>query len=393
MRLMLFTDTLGDTNGVSRFIQNIGHESLRSGRDMLVATSTRFEVPPEACFFNPPPAWAMRMPRYPQLDLVRPPKRAMLARADEFAPDVVHVSTPGPVGLLGRRYALRRGLPLAGVYHTDFPAYVETLAGGRAARGLAARFMAWFYRPFGLILSRSEEYMRSLEALGLECRVMEKLAPGIALEDFDASLRDPSTWDAHGLPPGSVRVLYVGRISKEKNLPMLVDAWPAIRERAERGGVDARLVVVGLGPYAGEMEDELAPHGAVFLGEKRGRELATLYASADLFVFPSRTDTLGQVVLESQSAGIPVVVGDEGGPKEVVDDGRTGLVLPAGDPGAWIEAIARLCIDHDRRRAMGAAATPWSQQFSIAASFDRFWASHEGLLRPAVASAASSAAG
>ena len=209
---------------------------------------------------------------------------------------------------------------------------------------------------------------------------MAKLEPGIALDDFDARHKDPSVWDEHGLPRVSVKVLYVGRISTEKNLPMLTDIWPKVRERARAAGVDARLVVVGGGPYLDEMKATLGGHGAVFPGFKHGTELATLYASADLFVFPSLTDTLGQVVLESQASGIAVVVADQGGPKEVVDNGRTGLVLPGGRPAALVDAVSELVTNHDRRRAMGAAGIAWAQNFSITASFEKFWSAHEALV-------------
>jgi len=380
MRLMLFTDTLGDVNGVSRFIRNLGHESLRAGREMLIATSTRFGVPPERCFANLPPRLAMPMPRYPQLELVLPPAAGLRDLARRFAPDVVHVSTPGPVGRVGRAIARARGLPLAGVYHTDFPAYLEALFHDEVYGEVTAAVMRRFYRPFDLILSRSERYMDALGAMGLPRGRMARLLPGIALDDFGPANRRADAWAPWGLPADAVAVLYVGRVSTEKNLPALARQWPAVRRAVAAGGADARLVVVGGGPYLEEMRAALAPHGAVFPGFKSGAELARLYASADVFVFPSLTDTLGQVVLEAQASGVPVVVADSGGPKEVVDDGRTGLVLPAEDDAAWIEAIAALCLERERRRAMGERAARWARGFTFSASFEAFWRAHEALL-------------
>ncbi|GIW74389.1 MAG: hypothetical protein KatS3mg103_0911 [Phycisphaerales bacterium] len=188
-------------------------------------------------------------------------------------------------------------------------------------------------------------------------------------------------------------MLYVGRVSTEKNLPMLAAIWPRVRRRALEAGVQAHLVVVGGGPYLEQMQAALAGQGAVFAGFKHGRELAELYASSDLFVFPSLTDTLGQVVLESQASGVPVVVADQGGPKEVVDDGRTGLVLPGRSPEAWVSAIADLVVDHGRRRAMGQAAQAWAKRFSIASSFEAFWSAHEALLDEGPARRAAAHAG
>ncbi len=381
MRLMLFTDTLGDVNGVSRFIRNMGHESIAAGQEMLIATSTRFEIPPEDCFFNCRPKFAMKMPKYAELDFVIPNKTDLVRRAEEFAPDVVHVSTPGGVGKVGRDFAKKRGIPIAGVYHTDFPAYLEHLFNEEMYGTITAQYMKFFYKPFELILSRSEQYMESLEKLNFSRDRMAKLEPGIKLDDFDASHRDESAWDEYGLPRDSVKVLYVGRISTEKNLPVLTEIWPKVRERARAADVDARLVVIGGGPYLTEMQSALGGHGTVFPGFKHGTELAKLYASADMFVFPSLTDTLGQVVLESQASGIPVIVADQGGPKEVVDDGATGLVLPGSRPAAWVDAVSDLVIDHDRRKAMGAAGVAYSKNFSISASFEKFWAAHEALVK------------
>lgn len=380
MRLMLFTDTLGDVNGVSRFIRNMGHESIAAGREMLIATSTRFEIPPEDCFYNCTPKFAMKMPKYADLDFVIPNKGDLVRRAEAFAPDVVHVSTPGGVGKVGRDFAKKRGIPIAGVYHTDFPAYLEHLFNEEMYGTITAQYMKFFYKPFKLILSRSEQYMESLEKLGFSRDRMAKLEPGIKLDDFDAKHKDEGVWDEYGLPRDSVKVLYVGRISTEKNLPMLTAIWPKVRERAKAAGVDTRLVVVGGGPYLDEMKSTLDGHGVVFPGFKHGTELATLYASADMFVFPSLTDTLGQVVLESQASGIPVIVADQGGPKEVVDDGRTGLVLPGHRTEAWVDSVSELVIDRDKRKAMGAAGVPWAQNFSISASFEKFWAAHEALV-------------
>ncbi|NRA58140.1 MAG: glycosyltransferase family 1 protein [Phycisphaerales bacterium] len=381
MRMMLFTDTLGDVNGVSRFIRNMGHESIAAGQEMLIATSTRFEIPPEDCFFNCRPKFAMKMPKYAELDFVIPNKTDLVRRAEEFAPDVVHVSTPGGVGKVGRDFAKKRGIPIAGVYHTDFPAYLEHLFNEEMYGTITAQYMKYFYKPFELILSRSEQYMESLEKLNFSRDRMAKLEPGIKLDDFDASHRDESAWDEYGLPRDSVKILYVGRISTEKNLPVLTEIWPNVRERARSASVDARLVVIGGGPYLSEMQSALGGHGTVFPGFKHGTELAKLYASADMFVFPSLTDTLGQVVLESQASGIPVIVADQGGPKEVVDDGATGLVLPGSRPAAWVDAVSDLVIDHERRKAMGAAGVAYSKNFSISASFEKFWAAHEALIK------------
>ncbi|MFN7021570.1 MAG: glycosyltransferase family 4 protein [Phycisphaerales bacterium] len=381
-RVCLFTDTLADVNGVSRFIRDVAEQALRTGRELHALTSTRLPCPEHTNIHNLRPLWAGAMPKYPQLELALPPRRALFGLADRLRPTVVHVSTPGPVGVAGRRYARARRLPLIGTYHTDFPAYIDHLFDDRACTWLCERTMRWFYRPFARVFTRSVEYARAMGAVGIGREKIETLLPGIDTDAFHTSHRDPTgaVWNGcPGVRPASVKALYVGRVSVEKNLPMLARVWSAASAACRSRGVDAQLLVVGDGPYREEMERALRTSGAdaCFLGFRHGQELSTIYASCDFFAFPSTTDTLGQVVMEAQSAGLPVVVTDEGGPRGVVDDGRTGYVLGASDEPRWVETLVALAGDPERRRTMGLAAHAKIQPMSIRGSFEAFWRTHE----------------
>jgi glycosyltransferase involved in cell wall biosynthesis len=378
MRVCLFTDTLGDVNGVSRFIRGVAERAQSTGRELLVATSTRFEVPDRANIVNFAPRAAARMPKYEHLELAWPPARAMREWAGRVKPDAVHVSTPGPVGMVGRGVAIKLGVPLLGVYHTDFPAYVEHLFEDRVCTWLTSAFMRWFYRPFSRVFTRTKEYAWALEGLGIAPHRIVALKAGIDVETFHPRHKDGSVWDRLGVGPG-VKVLYVGRVSVEKNLPMLARAWKLVRHRSteEPSISGTRLIVVGDGPYKAQMERELEGADAVFLGFRHGQELSAIYAGSDLFVFPSTTDTLGQVVMEAQASGLPVLVSDVGGPKEVVRDGETGFVLPAADARAWARSIAAMAADQDLRERMGAAADAAVRPMSIGASFEHFWEVHK----------------
>jgi glycosyltransferase involved in cell wall biosynthesis len=383
VRVALFTDTLGDVNGVSRFIRDAAQRALEAGRDLRVYTSTRFPVPERPNLLNVPPVAAGRMPRYENLEVVIPPVRGLSRLVEAQGPDVVHVSTPGPVGLVGRRWALRRGVPLLGVYHTDFPAYVERLFEDATLTWVSSAYMRWFYGPFRAVFTRSRGYAGALAGLGIPRDRVVELEPGIDTAAFHPRHRDAGVWARRGWGrPGSVKVLSVGRVSVEKNLPMLADAWRGARPRLRAAGIDAELIVVGDGPYRERMERELGGMDARFLGFRHGAELSALYASSDLFVFPSATDTLGQVVMEAQASGLPVLVSDRGGPKEVMRDGTTGLVLPVS-AGRWSEAVHDLVLDPARRGRMGRAAHEWMRPRSFAASFDQFWREHGEAARPA----------
>ena len=387
MRLLLFTDTLNDVNGVSRFIRNVGDQAATTGRELHIITSTRLPTPPggeRAFIHNVPPRYARPMPGYPQLELAIPRRGELMRAAARLSPDVVHVSTPGPVGTLGRRFAARHGLPLLGTYHTDFPAYIDHLFDEPVFTWLCSAHMSWFYRRFSRMFTRSMEYAAGMERLGIRPERIVKLLPGIDTDVFHARFRDESgeIWRCLaplGVRERSVKVLYVGRISVEKNLPMLATVWPTAREACARAGVDAQLLVVGDGPYKATMQNALAAHDAVFLGFRYGEELSTIYASSDMFVFPSTTDTLGQVVMESQSVGLPVIVTDQGGPSEVVDDGLSGFVLPATDAARhrWSETIAKLACDAALRKRMGEAGKAKMSPMTIRHSFEHFWRVHE----------------
>lgn len=416
MRLALFTDTLADVNGVSRFLQDMARCAAHTGCALRIFTASRRPLPAVGKpgeVVNLPRRWAMAMPAYPELDLVWPNARAAEHALTDFAPDAVHVSTPGPVGLLGRRLALRRkrrlghrSLLLAGTYHTDFPAYARDILGDHGLAALATVLARRFYAPFDRVLVRSAATARSLLASGvlaqprcsqptaadkppdddacapLGCSRLGLIRAGVDLSRFSPAFADRAIWTRllpHA-PAHHKRLLYVGRVSREKNTLLMAHIWRHLRA----AGDALRLVIVGDGPAAGELRAALGEDRVHFLGPRFGGELAALYASADLLLFPSRTDTLGQVVLEAQASGLPAMVSTEGGPAGVIRDQRhprpTGLALPAcseADARQWAAAAASLLADEPRRAAMAAAAAEHMADRSIMASFNSLWSLHQ----------------
>lgn len=378
MRVSLFTDTLGDVNGVSRFITDVARRARSSGRDLQVITSTRMELPEGENIYNFDPIYAAAMPKYENLEVVLPPIMPMLRHLDRHQPDCIHISTPGPVGMVGYLAAKMLRVPVLGVYHTDFPSYIDNLFEDRAFTVATEQFMRLFYKPFSSIFTRSEDYVESLVRLGMRRERCCALMPGFASETFHPRFRSTSEWSRFpAIDPDSAKVLYVGRVSVEKNLPFLTRVWKQTQHRLGEQGLNAELIVIGDGPYRERMATELRGKRVHFLGFRRGEELSRLYASSDLFVFPSITDTLGQVVMESQGSGLPVIVTDQGGPKEVVEEGQTGYVLPTASPHAWVERIVGLIADPERRRRMGSAAHMSMQKYTLDRSFDHFWEVHE----------------
>ena len=311
-RVALFTDTLGDVNGVTRFIKAMGELASVGGRELHIITSTKMEVPLGAHIHNLRPHFATKMPRYDHLEIVFPPIRDALRLVDQIHPDVIHVSTPGPVGTLGLVASAMKRVPVVGTYHTDFPAYVEDLFDDHVMTRAANHSMKLFYRRFSTVLTRSAAYLQPLRDIGVDDDRLEVLSAGCDTDAFSPRWRDDQIWNRLGVDPG-VKVLYCGRVSVEKNLPMLTDVWTRASRRLSELGIDSQLVVIGDGPYRKRMEKELARAPAIFLGFRHGEELSSLYASGDVFVFPSLTDTLGQAVMEAQASGLPAIVSDVGG--------------------------------------------------------------------------------
>ncbi len=372
-RIALFSDTLTDINGVARFVRALAAHAP----NIHVLTSTRRASPAAPNIHNAPPLLALPMPGYPRLDLALPRPGALAARAAALRPDIVHVSTPGPVGLAGRRFALCHNLPLIGTYHTDFPAYIGHLFDDAALAHAARHCVRRFYAPFDRVLVRSAGFAPRLAEVGIAPDRITHLRPGIDTDRFHPRHRDPTgaIWrSAPGVRPASIKALYVGRVSVEKNLPMLTRLWPHIRVAAAQHAIDTQLLIVGDGPYRAAMQRDLAAQGACFLGFRHGDELSRLYASSDLFLFPSTTDTLGQAVMEAQASGLPAIVTDQGGPREIVEHGRTGLVL--GEPAQWRTAALTLITDAPRRARMGAAARAHLAPMTIARSVEHFIALH-----------------
>lgn len=317
----------------------------------------------------------MPMPFYPELPLNLPPVLEVLEWADREQFDAVHCSTPGPMGLTGWLVSRMLRVPMLATYHTDFPAYMRDLAKDHRMEQGTAAYMRWFYGQAAKVFTRSRVYIPRLAELAIPEDKIAGIVPATDIEKFSPKHRDTTVWQRLGVKE-TRRVLYVGRVSEEKNLRLLADAWRWVAGRFP----DAALVVAGDGPFRPEMQKLLAGTPAYFLGKQNDQQLGVLYASADLFAFPSRTDTLGQVVMEAQCSGLPAVVSDTGGPSELVDDDETGLVLPAVPPDdtrRWAEALVRLLEDSALRLRLASGARERASRYTLTRSFESFWATHE----------------
>ncbi len=376
LRVGLFTDTLDDVNGVARFIRDMSDQAQRLGRHFVVHTSTaepRYDLPNRKNFT---PLMSRELPYYSELKLSLPPVLDVLEWADRQQFDVIHCSTPGPMGLCGWLVAKMLRVPIVGTYHTDFPAYVDRLTRDHRVTNGTVAYMKWLYAQMAGVFPRSKAYRFNLRDLGVPEEKLLTLPPSVNLEKFNPDRRDPNVWSAYGVEEPR-KLFYCGRVSVEKNLPMLVETFKQLC--ATRN--DTALVVAGEGPYLLEMKAALNGLPAYFLGYRNDAQLAPLYAGSDLFVFPSRTDTLGQVVMEAHACGLPALVSNEGGPKETVSDGVTGVVLPGNDPLRWRQSIEELLSDEPRLQRMARSAPQRVSRFSLQETFEHFWSEHANVVQ------------
>ena len=345
-RALVFTDTFAEVNGVAGTMRRLAAAAAEGSFAGAVVVASH--EPEQPGVVTLPPDWSLPLPSYEAIDLRFPLPTDVLARIEESPPDVVHVATPGPVGVCGLLIARLVGIPVVGSYHTELGPYALHLTRDALVAEAMDVYVDWFYRQCAVVLAPTRQVADALESRGLPN--VGLWGRGVDAAQFGPERRDEARRRELLSEDGELLVLSVGRLSREKRIGVLLDALALV----SRQRPDVRLVVAGDGPARGELS-RTAPAGTIFTGELVGDELAALYASADLFCFPSTTDTFGQVLLEAGASGLPVVAAAAGGALELVHDGRTGRLVPPDEPHALAAAILELAADAELRRRWGAA--------------------------------------
>ena len=366
-----FTDTLEDVNGVATTIRKMTAAGAAAGKELVVVASRSNLQLSNIPIKNFPPIGEFELPEYELQKLSFPPILQMLDYVQRERFTEIIISTPGPVGLTALIAAKMLNLQTSGIYHTDFPQYIRILTEDSFLESVAWGYMHWFYGQLDTVFVNSEEYRQSWIKRGFEPAKLKILPRGLDTELFHPSRRNSAFFEKFGASNGEIRLLYVGRISKEKDLDLLAGAYRCLRKE----GLPVRLFVVGHGPYSDALAKSLPE--AFFTGYLRGAELAAAYASADIFVFPSTTDTFGNVILEAQASGLPVVVSDSGGPKELVADKTNGLITKSHDVEDFTRAIRTLVADRALRERMANSARDSVTDRSWPRAFAKFWAATE----------------
>ena len=341
--ILWFTDTIDDLNGVSTTLQKFGNLALEKDLPLYIVSCSENNEQKQSCLpvkaISLPTIHSFSLPGYETYLLKIPSILHSLEQIYSANPDKIIISSPGPVGMLGLIAAKLLNARSVGVYHTDFTLQAQKLIPDESVVKLLENLVRFFYSSMDEIRVPTREYMQILESRGFELSKMKIFRHGIDIEIFAPQPMARQLFKKrYGLDDG-FNLLYVGRISRDKDLPFLMKIYERLLEIDEKWN----LIFVGDGPYLKELKAETRQYERVrFLGRMDYSSLPEIYSVADLFIFPSTTDTFGMVVLEAQACGVPAVVSDRGGPKEIIEDHRTGLIAQAGSIDDWVEKIVFL---------------------------------------------------
>ena len=361
LRLAVFSDTwLPQVNGVTRTLDRLVQAIRARGGDARAYTTRDPGALEDAGIVRYPsrPFWA-----YPQLQIARPDAAWAVRELTAFRPTLVHAATPFGIGLGGRSAARRLGIPLVTSYHTSLSAYAKFYhLGALSAPGWA--FLRWFHNSGCRTYCPTRAIERELAEHDFAgTRIWSR---GIDADRFSPSFRSAPLRAELGISNDTFLVTYIGRIALEKGLDTLVKGMREVVARA--GTRKIAFALAGDGPYDEACRRE-APPGTRFVGMISGDRLSAFYASGDLFVFPSVTDTFGNVLLEAMASALPILGAGSGPTRELLDDGR-GALFPAADASAMAAQVLALADDAARRDRMREAGLAYARAHSWDAIFD-----------------------
>lgn len=367
MKIAIFTDTfVPDVNGVAKTLNRYTKFLMENGIEYRVfapKTTGDNRYSEKIHAFRSLPFLL-----YPECRVALPNMVYIKEELQNFQPDIIHVATPFNMGLCGIHYAKKLNIPLVGSYHTDFDKYLEYY-NLEFLSSLLWKYVNWFHRPLQRIFVPSKDTKERLERHGFTNLAI--WPRGIDEHIFHRNYDRASVRRKYKIKEKYI-LLYAGRIASEKDVMLL----PEIAKQLDG---DIRWVITGDGPLKEELEKS-APDQMTFTGFLEGGELAELYAAADLFVFPSASETFGNVVLESLACGTPVIGADAGGVRTIIQHGKTGFLCEEKAVSQFVSAIDRLLEDEEMRHAMGKAGFRYAQGQSWDTIFNHLIADYDEVL-------------
>ncbi|MDQ3348807.1 MAG: glycosyltransferase family 1 protein [Acidobacteriota bacterium] len=300
-------------------------------------------------------ARSVPIPFYREMAMYAPPLREIRNRLLADRIELLHLTTPGPIGLLARYLAEDMNLPIVGSYHTELGEYTTRLSGSPTLGAAMQAYMRWVYGRCTRILVPSSTTRNQLEDHGWRSERLTVWSRGVDSTRFHPGRRSAQRRSAWGVSDTRPAILYAGRLSREKGLALFGPVVQLLRDYR----MPHRFVLCGDGPMRDELRS-LVPD-AVFTGAVSHDAIGEIMASCDVLLFPSETDTAGNVVLEAQASGLPVLVADRGGPQENLLDRITGSVCAAGSERDFCLRLAELLVDRRRRQTMSLAARRYAE--------------------------------
>ena len=365
-RVAILADGIGSMHGVTHTIEQVRERGVPGFEVEVVGTDPGVDR-------RLPAATELEVPFYEGMTLGVPGLPDLVETIAEGRYDLVHVTAPGPAGIAASLLTRITGVPLIASYHTELATYVGMRSENAGLEALTRIGLGAFYSAPSAVLSPSPSADASVIALGADPSRLGRWERGVDVERFDPAKADRDAF------PGEVKVLYAGRLTREKGVHLLAESFL----RAHASDPRLHLLLAGGGPEEAELCERLGDR-ATFLGWLEDEELPRAYASADVFLFASSTDTYGQVILEAAASGLPVVAVAEGGPAALIENRHTGLLCrPAPDHLAG--ALLRLAASPQLREQLGTAAMRAARERSWERSMGQLAAGYRRALDAAAA--------
>ncbi|PKM65336.1 MAG: glycosyltransferase family 1 protein [Firmicutes bacterium HGW-Firmicutes-2] len=361
MKIAIFTDTfLPQVNGVTNTLRRFGEYLKANHIDYIFVTpeqKSESDLPYNIEAFLSTPFFL-----YPECRLTFPNLIRLNKRLDAFGPDIIFTMTEFTMGLCGLNYGKTHNIPAVSNYSTNFSTILKSYKLGVLEK-LTDKYLAWFHQEATRTVTPSVESEKILKKLGvLRTGIFGR---GIDFDHFSRDKRSVQLRKELGLE-GKLGLLYVGRLSPEKDLDVLRDAMQLLNHTYSD---QIQLVITGEGPMENELKKTM-PDNVVFTGYKRGQALAEIYASCDIFAFPSSFETFGNVVLEAFASGLPVVGVNMGGVKTLIDPGYNGFLVEPNDSEAFALALEKLIVGDIMRHQFGTRGRNYAKGKSWDAVFN-----------------------
>lgn len=339
------TDTFNEVNGVTRTIKTLANLASEHKHNLTMVTCVEGYTEEKFVIKNFEPVGMWCFDEYASQALSFPPFLDVMKYFEEENFDEIIISTPGPLGITALAAAYILEIPVTGIYHTDFPQYIMNWTEDTVMREGTIRYMRTFYGHMQRILVPTEVYRKNLVEMDFPPNIIDVMPRGVDLSRFNQEYGSEHFWQAFDLEKRFTFV-YVGRISSEKNIKVLFEAFELFLE----DGFDANLALVGDGPGT-DCEEYKRKYRLnkriIFTGKLNGDILSKAYASSDAFIFPSLTDTFGNVVLEAHASSIPAIVSTQGGPQEIIRVNKTGIVVESDTPEGFAKAMKKFVTDKE----------------------------------------------